>query len=167
MNRVILLVLLVIFSVGLVSAQNLEEIRKIFYEAAKNPSTTDKFKSIIDESRPAQPLIIAYIGGLKTMMANTVYNPYKKLKFFNEGKEMIEKAISQNKTDWEIRFVRFMIQCKIPSFLAYNNFDEDKKIIIQAFATNQISDKEMKKIASYFLTNSGKLDKYELEPIHE
>ena len=162
MNRLIILVLLITFSAGRVSAQSPEEIRKIFYEAAKNPSTTDKFKSIFDKPGVSQPLIIAYIGGLKTLMANTVYNPYKKLKFFNEGKEMIEKAISQNKTEWEIHFVRFMIQCKIPSFLAYNNFDEDKKIIIQAFAKNQISDIAMKKIATYFLTNSGKLDNTEL-----
>ena len=147
-------------------AQNIAEMRGIFYEAVKNPSAAENYKSVPPELKSSQPLIIAYFGGLKTMMANTVSNPYKKLKFFNEGKDLIEKAVNENKTDWEIRFVRFMIQCKIPSFLLYNNINEDKKIILEELSKKDKHDNYVKKVAVRFLVDSGKLNNNEIDRLN-
>jgi hypothetical protein len=162
MNRLAFILVFYSLAVFQVPAQSLAEIRSIFYEAVKDPSSPDKYKLVPEVNKSAYPIVYAYIGGLKTMMANTVTNPYKKLKYFNEGKELIEKAVAADNREWEIRFVRFMIQCKIPSFLLYNNIDEDKKIILEAMRNTNISGNSVKKIALQFLEDCGKLDKREL-----
>jgi hypothetical protein len=152
----------VIISIQL-PAQSLAEIRSIFYEAVKDPSSSDKYVRINDIVQASDPLINAYIGGLKAMKANTVSNPFKKMKYFSEGKDLIEKAVNDNNTEWEIRFVRFMIQSKIPSFLLYDNINEDKNIILDALRKKDKTENYVKKIAIHFLVDYGKLNNNEME----
>jgi hypothetical protein len=42
----------------------------------------------------------------------------------------MESAVKKDSVNLEIRFLRFMMQCKIPKFLNYNNIAEDKYLLI-------------------------------------
>lgn len=56
-------------------------------------------------------------------MRQAVYtaNPFKKLKYFREGKEQLEAYISRYPTNVEGYYVRLLIQSEVPGFLGYNS----------------------------------------------
>lgn len=93
----------------------------------------EKLETIINnKSYENTPMTTAYKGLCETMMAEYVYLPTSKLKYFNRGKKKINEAISQTPADPELRYVRLMVQLNAPSFLGYNGkIQEDLKIFIK------------------------------------
>tara|TARA_B100001057_G_C22846361_1_gene949214 strand:+ start:189 stop:680 length:492 start_codon:yes stop_codon:yes gene_type:complete len=64
-------------------------------------------------------------------------NPIYKLKSFVEGKEQLEKMISQYPKDIELRFLRFCIQDGTPTILDYKlNMVEDSQFIKNNLSTS-------------------------------
>lgn len=74
---------------------------------------------------------LAYLGAMQTIWAKHTGNPFEKLKTFKKGKANIEKAVSQNKDNIEIRFVRYSIQKNTPSFLGYKNNIKTDEIFLR------------------------------------
>ncbi len=75
-------------------------------------------------------VIMAYLGGYKAIWAKHIINPFSKLSTFRKGTELIEKAVMNDRTNVEIRFIRLSIQKNCPFFLSYKkNIDEDTKFI--------------------------------------
>lgn len=73
---------------------------------------------------------LAYLGGLQTIWANHVVNPFSKLSTFNKGKASIAKAIMMDSNNAEIRLIRFSVQKNCPAFLGYNkNISEDEDFL--------------------------------------
>ncbi len=73
---------------------------------------------------------LAYLGGYQTIWANHVFNPFSKLKTFNEGKKNIERAVQMEPLNTEIRLIRLSVQKNAPAFLGYrNNVKEDESFI--------------------------------------
>ena len=52
-------------------------------------------------------------------MANYTMNPYKKLDYFNKGKQALETHISKYPQQIDARYVRALIQSKAPKILNY------------------------------------------------
>jgi hypothetical protein len=72
-----------------------------------------------------------YLGLCKTMMAKYYTSPLKKWKSFNEGKEIIDKAVDGNSKNVELRYIRLMVQLNAPWFLGYNDkVNEDINVFI-------------------------------------
>jgi len=72
-------------------------------------------------------IMMGYNGAGKILMAKHYYNPISKLSSFNEGKEILEKAIQGDLYNPELRYLRLTIQTNVPSFLGYSsNINEDK-----------------------------------------
>lgn len=75
---------------------------------------------------------LAYLGALQTIWANHTSNPWTKYKTFIKGKNNIEKAITLDASNPEIRFIRLSVQKNCPKFLGYHkNIEEDQQFIIQ------------------------------------
>ncbi len=53
------------------------------------------------------------------MMAEYVYLPTTKLKYFNKGKKKIEESILRQPDNPELRYIRLMVQMNAPSMLGY------------------------------------------------
>lgn len=82
------------------------------------------------KSIQANNLCLAYLGGYQCIWAKHVFNPFSKLKTFNEGKNNIEKAVKNEPLNPEIRLVRLSVQKNAPSFLRYgDNVQEDESFI--------------------------------------
>ena len=75
------------------------------------------------------PVLLAYRGVSRAMMADCVTNPYKKFEYFKSGKNEIEKAMRLSPNSLDVHFVRYMAQARIPAFLGYNNKNEDIEFI--------------------------------------
>lgn len=73
---------------------------------------------------------LAYLGGYQTIWANHVFNPFSKMKTFNEGKKNIERAVNREPQNPEIRLVRLSVQKNAPAFLGYrNDIEKDESFI--------------------------------------
>lgn len=109
--------------------QDLNLLRKNLGIAPENKSVCEQMIESIP-SNTANPVFLAYLGAYQTIWANHVINPFSKLSTFNKGKKNLQKAVSLENNNVEIRFLRYSIQKNAPKFLGYSdNLAEDKKYI--------------------------------------
>lgn len=76
-------------------------------------------------------LLLGYHGATLIGMARHDSNVFKKMSFFNDGKELLEKSIDMDHDNMELRFLRLTIQTHMPSFLGYSeNKESDKAFVL-------------------------------------
>jgi len=128
------------------------ELRKLFYKATVVESYVAKTEAYISENKKQDPFD-AYSSMLVFMKAKYVLNPYTKLSLVKKGRKQMEAAIKLHPNNIENRFLRLVIQTKLPGFLGYNDHKtEDKKYILNNFNAN--TDKDLKaRIKLYFKEN--------------
>lgn len=96
---------------------NIESLRQAnkFLDALKNDSS---------------PEAVGYIAAMILMKSRYEKGPFTKLKFFKQGKKILDRDISKYPKIIEIRYIRFLMQKQIPKFLGYNkNIEEDFNVI--------------------------------------
>ena len=72
------------------------------------------------------------------MMAEYVFSPIKKLKYFNQGKTNLEQLIAEQRSVEKV-YLRLLIQLNIPRLLNYyKNIDEDIAYIEAELPTAKI-----------------------------
>jgi hypothetical protein len=79
-------------------------LEKMYNQVQKAPYTEEKS---------------AYLGAILMKQAAFKFLPNKKLSYFLEGKNLLEKAISKYPKNTELRLIRLMIQENAPKFLGY------------------------------------------------
>lgn len=105
------------------------EIRNLYVTAVDDKETAEMLLDKL-EKMESSALISGYTGAVKMLMARHVFNPFKKLSHFNEGKKMLESAIEKSPDCLELRYLRYGMQKHTPKFLNYNkSLDEDKKFL--------------------------------------
>jgi len=60
----------------------------------------------------------------------------KKMKYFNNGKEKLERFIIENPNDIESKYVRLLVQTEIPSFLNYSDNISQDSLFIETHISN-------------------------------
>lgn len=81
-------------------------------------------------SKSNQISIKAYVVSLEMKQAEYKLLPWQKLKIFNKGKQQLEKLINENNKNADLRYVRLVIQEKLPKALNYNSdIKEDKQFL--------------------------------------
>jgi len=114
---------------SIVFGQDLSLLRKYLEIAPDNKTIC---KQMIDSvpANTTNPVFLAYLGAYQTIWANHVFNPLSKLSTFNKGKKNIQKAVTMDSNNVEIRFIRYSIQKNAPRFLGYSSdLATDKKFI--------------------------------------
>lgn len=85
--------------------------------------------------------IQAYVVAIEMKQAEYSYNPYTKLKIFQNTKAKLNDLITANPEDVHMRYLRLMLQERCPSFLGYNDhIEEDKKFLKTKLAVQDQSD---------------------------
>lgn len=75
-------------------------------------------------------------------MANFTMNPYKKLDYFNKGKQALETHISKYPQQIDARYVRAIIQSKAPKILNYyQNIQADISFIKKNIQESDVDEK--------------------------
>ena len=126
-----LIIIIALLSFVCTNAQNLdlEYVRSNYDKAIKDEKLC---KSLIEalSKNTGSNIHLAYLGAFQTIWANHTFSPISKLSTFKKGKLNIEKAIKENQSNIETRFIRLSIQKNCPSFLGYKqNIEEDKQFI--------------------------------------
>lgn len=76
------------------------------------------------------PITLAYKGTAIAMGAKYTEGIAEKIRVFNEGKDLLEKAVKTEPGNAEIRFLRYCVQANIPGILGYSgNMNADFEMI--------------------------------------
>lgn len=149
---------------GLAQQPDLEEVRLLYQKAGSSELAAEELETLLEPYGEEEPVLLAYKASGALLMAKHVGNPFKKMRFFKEGKEMLQRAITAAPEVVEIRFLRFAVQSEIPSFLGYkDNLEEDKAILLREVP--RIEDEEIRNLVLPYLKNSDSLTENEKKQI--
>ena len=149
--RVLMMVFLLVMGNSLVADPDIEEVRALSKKAPMNEDACEKLLELLEPYDASSPLLYGYKGIATMVKAKHVFNPFKRLSYFKQGKAILEEAIEADPSNIELRYLRFSAQTKAPGFLGYNDFlDTDRIFLITVLP--DIERKEMKsKIRNFLL----------------
>ena len=153
------IIIFLLFSLTKSQAQelNLSEVRKLYIEASFEEDKANKLYELTKNSSiESDYKNFSYNAVAILLQSKLSINPINKLKSFREGKEQLEKVISQYPKDIELRFLRFCIQEGTPAILDYKiNIEKDRQFIKNNISTS--SDELQQFIIPIFKTlNDGR-----------
>ncbi|MFM1875136.1 MAG: hypothetical protein RL266_873 [Bacteroidota bacterium] len=135
--RALLFVFLLSSRIGFAQEALLDSARKNIGEVFKTEAVCLKMHSAFQKADiTGNNLLLGYKGAVELGMARHDPNPFNKMSFFSDGKADLEKAISKDPENLELRFLRLTIQTHIPSFLGYS----DNKEADKAFVLNHLEE---------------------------
>lgn len=129
------LFLLIIFT-NLMYAQNLKDYRTLLQKGENSEVAAKKLieKSSMAFSETKQPIYAGFLAVGKFFMAKHVFNPLKKMSYFNEGKKTMEAAINSDPKNLEVRLMRLITQESVPKLLGYyQNIEEDRNFLTRDY----------------------------------
>ena len=99
-------------------------------EFHKLDNKLDEMQFINNHAKNPDPSIVAYVLSVSMKQADYEFNPYRKLKIFQTNKTKLDFIITENPRNPHLRYVRLLLQEKLPTFLGYNNhIVEDKNFL--------------------------------------
>ena len=129
------LFLLIIFT-NVMFAQNLKDYRTLLQKGENSEVAAKKLieKSSMAFSETKQPIYAGFLAVGKFFMAKHVFNPLKKMSYFNEGKNTMEAAVKSDPKNLEVRLMRLITQESVPKFLGYyQNIEEDRNFLTRDY----------------------------------
>lgn len=116
---------------------DLGEIRKNYPLANGDKEVAQKMHDALSEiSKDDKAILVAYKGGISTIMAKHSRGIKDKKTFFKEGVALLEQAVAQDNNNIEIRCIRMGVQENSPKFLKYKDaIDTDKQFILDHFSS--------------------------------
>lgn len=139
---------------------NLDQIRRDFNKGHKDENLCASHLKALEEQANT-PVERGYEAAYHMFMAKHAGNPFKKMSYFKAGKAMLEKEITSNPQNVELRFIRLCIQFYVPKYLSYSdNIEADKKYLMNNLY--KISDKEVKDLIFQYLKGAKMYTENEL-----
>lgn len=133
-----------------------QEFRKAYKEASKKESQIKVLEKLIQNEDPQNATILAYKGALAALKGNYSFFPAIKLSYFWEASNFFEKALATDPENLEAIFLRFTVECSVPSLMSYAlHLQEDRKKIIELLPKSNL-EKDFKKAIAQYLIDSGK-----------
>lgn len=132
MKYIIVITFLAIFSLNAASIN-----KKHFYEVFKCESidSVDNLLRIYEEIENPEAEVILFKGALYIKKSGFLKSLNEKLELFKIGREIVEKKIEEQPDNVEFRFVRLIIQDKVPAILRYHkNKEEDAEMVVKGIS---------------------------------
>ena len=130
-----LVVLLMFIAVGN-SISEVEEVRNTFPEIT-SIEQANYFIELLEENETVEAK--SYTAVMFFMKSKLVKFPLTKYKYFKKGKKQLDSLINNNKSNVEIRYLRFLLQSKMPEFLGYHkNIEDDYLLIINGIESSNL-----------------------------
>jgi hypothetical protein len=150
MKRVLFFLLLLMMEKQIL-ATDLTYIRNLFFEASQSKQKTDMMmQTLLKAEDKSKPILRGYTGMTYMLLAKHGFNFVARYNNFQKGKEMLEKAIYEDKNNVELRFLRLSVQMNVPTFLNYSKEIENDKAFIRMNYTS-IKDIDLRtRITNYF-----------------
>lgn len=121
------------------SDQELRQARILFNSAHQQESYC---QNLIDFCEGKNSIVIqGYFAAGKMIFSKFKKNPFVGMKFFNEGKKMLEELIGKNGNTPELHYIRYTIQRNTPRFIGYyRKLEEDGAEILKFMKANPESE---------------------------
>lgn len=162
--RILIIVCLLAVGNLLVADPDIEEVRALSEKAPMNEDACEELLELLEPYNTSNPLLYGYKGIATMVKAKHVFNPFKRLSYFKQGKAMLAEAIEADPSNIELRYLRFSAQTKAPGFLGYNDFlDADRTFLIKVLPG--IDHKGMKSKVKNFLLEAESTTVQEKEQI--
>ena len=150
--------LILLFSISFLSfaqQRDIEEIRVLFYKASNDKKMAKTFLDQLNRVNTVEnSTLYGYKGMAHMLLAKYAWNPYKKLEHFYMGKAILEEAIKEDRSNIELRFLRYSVQSNSPFFLINNSeLEADKELIKKQWST--LKDKDLRRRIGQFMLASG------------
>jgi hypothetical protein len=128
------------------------EIRKLYNFAHKEKGQCDEIINLCETKNDLFSL--GYFATAKMVSSKYFLNPFVIIKVFNEGRTLLEKLISENVGDVELRYSRYTIQMNTPKFVGYDKCKlEDREILINFIRSSQ--DLDLKEHILFYLKDTN------------
>ncbi|KOY86643.1 hypothetical protein AD998_11265 [bacterium 336/3] len=135
--------------------------RKAYSDASKQESKLKVLEELIAQEKEESAVLLAYKAGFQALKGNYAFFPAMKLAYFWECSKLFDKALELEPDNLEVIFLRFTIECGVPSIMSYAlHLQKDKKSILELLPNSNF-DKEFKKAMIDFMFESGKLTESE------
>ena len=102
-----------------VAEPNIHTIRKLLVTCLNSSKTTDSLYRNLGSIKNPTGLITGYMGTLEALKAKHAWNPYYKIKYLNDAEKTYKKAVVNDPSNIEIRFMRFSVEHNVPGFLGF------------------------------------------------
>ncbi len=133
MKRTVLIGLLFFLSSTLTfGGSDLKELRAQYFTALKDASLAPTvYEQFLMQENPSAKML-AYQSALEAIMTKTTWNLFKRINYLNKSEKTMDKAVSMEPNNVEVRFMRLAVEHQIPYYLGYSkHLDEDKAFIIK------------------------------------
>jgi hypothetical protein len=130
----------------MILSQNFDEYRALMKtgENSEKSAKTLIEKSTLAYKQTNRPIYAGFLAVGQFFMAKHVFNPFKKMSYFNEGKLNLENAVKSDPKNVEIRLMRLITQEKAPKFLGYSdNISADRNFLIKEYLHSTDADLKM------------------------
>jgi hypothetical protein len=118
-----------------------DEIRNLWFDL-DDSNKKSAFIDLVERQKEKHPAMDAYRAAAMMLKADLTSFPNDKLKYFNQGKDMLELCLRQNPWNTECRFIRLTLQCKSPWFLGYHQqIEEDARVVLDHFKLQYVTTK--------------------------
>ncbi|MEI5983863.1 MULTISPECIES: hypothetical protein [Sphingobacterium] len=118
----VLLIAFVLLITDDIKAQKLDlnAVRNDFNKGVKDEKLCKRYLDLLDDQADT-PVERGYAAAFHMFMAKHTSNPFKKMGFFKDGRDRLEKELKSNPNNVELRFIRLSIQYHIPKYLGYHD----------------------------------------------
>ncbi|WP_430812024.1 MULTISPECIES: hypothetical protein [unclassified Carboxylicivirga] len=110
-------------------AGNIDTVREQFH-GLRDAESLDRFLSMVKDVDDER--VVPYREAANMKRARFTANPLRKMKYFNDGKEKLDRYISEHPKNIEGYYVRFLVQCEVPAFLGYNNHKASDRAFVES-----------------------------------
>lgn len=107
-----------LWAYALLFSTQMEQARQDFHQI-ETLEDVDQFLQHYSQSKCES--VEPYLAACIMKQAEYVWQPHRKLTFFKEGKNRLEKFIQQYPDNLEARYLRIIIQLTIPRILGYSS----------------------------------------------
>lgn len=150
-----LLTILFLFVSTLGISQELKELRVDYPKANLDKEITNTlYETLSSITKEDNKTIVAYKGSIATLKARFAKGIRDKKRFFKEGAELLEFAITSEPKNIEIRCLRLGVQENSPKIVGYKkNIEEDKQYLLDHFAS--VTDVDLQKFIKGYVALSA------------
>ena len=132
-----LLTIFFLFVSTLGISQELKKLRVDYPKANLDKEITNTlYETLSSITKEDNKTIVAYKGAIATLKAKFAKGIRDKKRFFKEGAELLDFAITSEPKNIEIRCLRLGVQENSPKIVGYKkNIEEDKQYLLDHFAS--------------------------------
>jgi hypothetical protein len=135
------------------------ELRDEYYKAIDDSDAADLFyekMQAVPDTASARDS--GYKGLAALVQSKHSFNPINKMRYFSEGQELLDSAITKDPNNVELRFFRFTVQDNAPFFLNYSSDKESDRAVFIPFVSDPVraaAEPDLAKRITEYLKENG------------